>query len=425
MRNISVFLACVVLLSLVGGCASTGRFPIDPKDQALWYVDKAEQQAQNGNFERVSFMLAEAAGRPGGVEAAKDMLSKSPNIKAKLSEYFQQTASRTTNKEELNNLAKYASTLGKSGIIQDSEKIANAIDVRATQGNASGEIRWLLSDDISYLPALRSLDTQKMIFERTLEAMTDRNKPYSMTKALAEYLSKGERTSSEMQIAKLRLSKITLRRAELQEFERIFPDLVKEQLGKLTAYIQVTVSPADRLLEEDIKEKLKYISSNYVVLKSGEQGNANMIKVAIEKLRSEERQLPTQSQTVTYAQYDVNLLAAALLMPRNASYMYEWSIGGVELEYGYVVRVLQDDHVMLDELMRGTLTERFVSCNNPRIVNVFGGTTRADFVANNDMVSRCSGATNSPPSIQDLKSRVLKLLVDKVVSVEPLATRRE
>lgn len=90
-----------------------------------------------------------------------------------------------------------------------------------------------------------------------------------------------------------------------------------------------------------------------------------------------------------------------------------------------MVRLNQNGKVLLDELIRGTITEKFVSCDNPRIVNVFGGTTRADFVANSDMSSRCSGATSSNLSAQNLKGRVLALLVDKIVSVETLAARRE
>lgn len=414
-----VLLALVALLGLLGGCASSGGFPSDPKDQALWYVERAADRAEKGDFERVSYMLTEAVSRPGGLEATRDLLVKSPSINTKLTDYLLEMIKNTKYKEEFNNLARYVSILGKSGITKDSEQLGKAIDAGVVRFN------WLLSDDVSNLHALKSPDAQKLIFERTLIAMTDGQKQKGLAKSLAEYLSKPERTSVDLNYAEQKLWKINLRRSEIQEFQRIFPDLVSTKLAELTIYIQVNVMPSDRLMEEDLKEKLRQTSNNYMVLKNGEQGNVGTIKVVIEKLRSDERQLPAQSQTVTYAQYDVDLMKAALLMPRNASYMYEWKSGGVELEYGYVIRVNQNDKILLDELVRGTLTEKFVSCDNPRIVNVFGGTTRADFVANSDMSSKCSGATSSSPSIQDLKGRALTLLIDKIVSVEPLSARRE
>ncbi|MHB1401726.1 MAG: hypothetical protein ACYCWB_04920 [Thiobacillus sp.] len=425
MRKSGVLLVLVSLLGLLGGCATTGGFPADPKDQALWYVERAAQQAEAGDFERVTFMLTEAASRPGGVDAAKDFLLKSPIVNTRLSDYFQQTSKSSTNKEELNNLARYVSTLSKLGVIKDAELLAKSIEDNVARKNSTGEVNWVLSDDISSLHTLQSAEAQKIIYERSLDVITDKQRPQGLAKALAEYLSKPERTPVDLSYAKQKLWKTSLRRTELQEFQRVFPDLVSARLADLTAYVQVNVTPSDRLMEEDLKEKIRQISSNYIVLKNGEQGNATTINVTVEKLRSEDRQLPSQSQTITYAQHDVDLFKAAFLMPRNASYMYEWKTGGVELEYGYVVHLNQNGKVLLDELIRGTITEKFVSCDNPRIVNVFGGTTRADFVANSDMSSRCSGATSSSPSAQDLKGRVLALLVDKIVSVEPLAIRRE
>lgn len=425
MRNIRVVLTCAALLVLLGGCASTGGFPADPKDQALWYVVKAERQAKNGDFEKVAYMLTEAVSRPGGVDAAKEFLTKSPNIKSKLSEYLQQGIEKATNKEEINNIAMYIYALGKENIIQDYDRISKLLEAKVSTGNASGEVKWLLGDDISNLPILGSQKEQQLIFDRTLDAMSDRKRPKGMAKALADYLSKPGRSESDLNWAKQKLWKSNPHRAELQELKILFPDLVNSKLAELTIHVQVTVSPSDRLMEEDLKEKLTKISSHFIVLKNGEQGNDKTIKVTIEKLRSEERQLPSQSQTISYARHEVDMVSAVLLMPRNASYVYEWSRGGVELEYGYVVRVSQNNKVLLDELMRDTLTEKFVSCSNRRVVNIFGGAERADFVANSDMSSKCSGSTSSIPSIQDMKNRVLTLLTEKIVSAEPLSARRE
>lgn len=423
MKKSNLLLIC--LISLLGGCATKSGFPSDPKGQALWYVESATKQAEQGNFERVSFMLTEATSRPGGVEAAKDFLAKSPTVSVKLSDYIEKFSKESNNKEELNNLAWYVLSLGNYGIIKNSEKILKEIQLNVAQKNSTGEIKWLLVDDVRNLHSLQSPEAQKIIFERSLDAMAGKQKPEGLAKSLVEYISKPHNQSIDFNNAKQKLWNLNFRRSELEEFKKIFPDLVNTKIAELTTYIQIDLKPSDRLMEEDLKNKIKQTSSNYVVLKSGEKGNSATINIAIEKLRSEDRQLPSQNQTITYAQSDVDFLKAAILMPRNASYIYEWKTGGVELEYGYVIRLSQNGKILLDELIRGTITEKFVSCDNPRIINVFGGTTRADFIANSDMSSRCAGANNSNPSIQDLKEKLLTLLADKIVSVEILATKRE
>jgi hypothetical protein len=281
MRKFGVLLALVTLLSLFGGCATTGGFPSDPKDQALWYVDRAAKQAEQGDFERVSFMLTEATSRPGGVEAAKDFLAKSPSVSTRLADYIQQASRNSNNKEEINNLARYTSVLGKSGVIKESEQIEKTIQVNAGRKNAVGEVKWLLGDDISNLYALQSPEAQKVIFERSLDAMTDKQRPQGLAKTLAEYISKPGRTSVDLDNTKQKLWKASLRRSELQEFQRVFPDLVNTKLADLTVYVQINVTPSDRLMEEDLKEKVRQTSSNYVVLKSGEHGNATTIHVRL------------------------------------------------------------------------------------------------------------------------------------------------
>lgn len=424
MRNTKSTVAMVLLIGLLFGCA-TGGFPSDPKDQAIWYVEKAAGQAERGDFERVAFMLTEAVSRPTGVDAAKELLLRSPSIRTGLVHYFEETQENSKDKEALNNLAGYIPALGKSGVIQNAEELSKSLDENIARKNSHGEIGWLLSDNISNLKVLQSEEAQEVIFKRSLDAIADKQRPTDLAKALAGYLSRPERKAVDLTRARNSLSDVTLKRSELQEFRTAFPDLVHDKLAELSAYVQINVTPSDRLLEEDLKAEIGRLSENYIVLRNGERGTSGTINVTIEKLRLEDRQLPDQSQTITYAFHNVDPVQAALFMPRHASYMYDIKSGGVELEYGYVVHLEQNGITLLDELVRGTIKENFVRCENPRVVNVFGGITRANFVANGDMSSRCSGATTSSPSVQTLKGQVLALLVDKIVSVGALASRRE
>jgi hypothetical protein len=429
MRHLSRVFVWVLMLALLTGCAPIGGYyPSYPETQPTYYLDKAAKAAQAGDVQQAMSFLATATRLRDGPEAVKDFLSKSPDLRSKIQEYYKQLSINSTDKQALTKAATFLPDYGKLGIVSDSEKLVEAINARAVEGNLSGEIGWLLDDNMSAFPALNTPNSQRIIFKRTLESLGDPSQSTTRLRrigSIAGYLSSSGASNEEKQLAENYFRSMTLSKYELQTLGILYPDLVKEQLPSVTVIVQVAVSPSDRLLEEDIRTKLGSISSNYVLLKHGEVGDSSTVNVAIEKLRSEERQLPGQNQTITYSWTDVNPVFALLAMPQNASYMYEYSSGGVELEYGYVVRVSQKGRVYTDELIRGTLSARFVNCSNPRIVNVFGGTKRADFIANNDMQSRCSGSTISSPSIQNLRSRVFDEIIQKIISTEPLASRRD
>ena len=257
MRSIVAALACVVFMTLINGCASSGKlFPSDPKDQVPWYMNQIDKQAQDGNYKRVSVMLAGAIKIPGGVEAAKDLFIKSPSIKINLSEYIEQTSEDTPDKGTIVEIAEYIFIFGRSGLIRDPENTAFALNARIGRGNALGEFSWLLCDDISNFPVLQSAENQKIIFERTLAKMSDQQRPQGLAQSLAEYLSNSERSRAELSYAQDKLSAIILRRPELQAFQEIYPDLVESKLAELVVNVQIVVSPSDRLMEEDLKEKL-------------------------------------------------------------------------------------------------------------------------------------------------------------------------
>jgi hypothetical protein len=137
--------------------------------------------------------------------------------------------------------------------------------------------------------------------------------------------------------------------------------------------------------------------------------------LTIERVRYEERTLPERSQTITYAAHEVNLVSAVLLMPRNASYIYEVISGGAEIEYGYVITAVVDNKTVHDEIVRGKVGGEYQRCQNQRIQNVFGGVSPAGFEANDDMRHRCSGPNSN--SIDELRSQVLLRLAEGVLKV--------
>jgi hypothetical protein len=109
------------------------------------------------------------------------------------------------------------------------------------------------------------------------------------------------------------------------------------------------------------------------------------------------------------------LLSAALLMPKNASYLYDVVSGGAKIEYGFVVTATLDGRTIHDQVVRGQVGGEYRRCQNARIQNVFGGFSRADFVPNDHMQRICNGPSSA--SIDDLRKEVLSKVADGVLAV--------
>ncbi|MGT2495037.1 hypothetical protein ACU4GD_43325 [Cupriavidus basilensis] len=175
----------------------------------------------------------------------------------------------------------------------------------------------------------------------------------------------------------------------------------ERSLAKRRGKFHLTVAPEDPLLQADLSAALskKLPLAEFVDTPQG------AIPVTVRKLRFEERIQAERTETVTIAQYNVSFLAAALLMPRNASYLYDKRTGGIAIEYAYELKVGPGK----PDLLRDTINRTYSACSNSRIVNVFGGVSAADFVANDSMRADCSG---SATDISQLRKEVEGLLVE-------------
>lgn len=170
------------------------------------------------------------------------------------------------------------------------------------------------------------------------------------------------------------------------------------------------IKNTDRLLTEDIIQNLKNKISGVTWIS---EKSTKSMHIVIERIRSEEKTYPERNETVTYAQHEINWLAAAMLMPRNASYLYDIHSGGAEIEYGYAITGIFDNKVFFDELVRGKVSKTFSKCQNMRIQNVFGGVSPAGFIANPDMQRRCSGPDSV--SIEELRNQVFSKISESIL----------
>lgn len=139
--------------------------------------------------------------------------------------------------------------------------------------------------------------------------------------------------------------------------------------------------------------------------------------LTVERLRHDERIKPESTETVIYRQHEVDFVSAVMLMPQNASYAYDIRSGGAEIDYGYALTAEHGGKQIADELIRGKFASDYAKCQNARIQNVFGGVTRAEFIANADMRARCREGSQS---IDELRAHVLDRIVQKIAQIEPI-----
>lgn len=294
------------------------------------------------------------------------------------------------------------------------ELFANLLKVVA-DGNTTGSIPFDLGDKIDIFPELRSPMHQQIIVNRSIknfQSSDSRNRPIV---ALMEYVQKVGVDSAEGKRIESLLPTMNIRYDELGVLLKVFPKFAAARKEEISVLVFVQFNNGDRLLSEDILKELRNRVRGVEWVTSA---GPKIITLVIERVRNDEKTLPERSQTITYSQNEVNMVGAVLLMPRNASYLYEVISGGAEIEYGYVVSAFADGKSIYDEVIRGRVGGEYRRCQNARIQNVFGGVSSAGFVANDDMQKRCSGP--SSVSIQELRKDVFSKVVDSVLKVPPI-----
>ena len=209
-----------------------------------------------------------------------------------------------------------------------------------------------------------------------------------------------------------RVEVLKLSTPEIRQYVVPFDRALGQRLLDARAIKLVVKSdPSDRLLEEDVRDLLK--KNEDITFVTDISVDTTILTVG--KLQYEERSIPDNKQTITYRQYEVNLVGAILLMPRDASYMYEYVTGGHEITAAYLIKIEKNGRIKSDKVFRDRVSKTFSSCENARIVNVFGGVQRAEFVANQDMSNRCNGVS-SRSSPNDSRSEIMGKVVDEVLS---------
>ncbi len=402
--------AILSLSCLLSACATT--YPKNAVDQATHHTGKARAAIAKGNCTSAGRDIDLALSRLTGNSKINELFSSDPKARDCYYAYHEKTITDVSDASQAAAVYARLTAIKTADIFSESEigALLAKLGKFVTDGNATGSVPFVLGDNFDYFPELKLPSHHQIIVDRSV-ANLQKGSGARPVAALMDYVTKLGLDSVEGKRIESLLPTMNIRRHEIDVVAKVFPKFAAARRDEITARVLLQVK-GDRLLTEDLRQVLRdRIRGIEWVPSSGPR----TIALTIERVRNDEKVFPEQSQTITYAQHEVDTLNAVLLMPSNASYIYEVISGGAEIEYGYVVSAITDGKPIHDEIVRGKVGEKYRRCQNSRIQNVFGGTSSAGFVANDDMRRRCSGPSSS--SMEKLRQDILSKIVDGVLKV--------
>lgn len=413
------FFAFIATTLILSGCASG---PKTPEEQLNINISDAAIALRDGNDALAAFKISSALESPMAYARINDLFQKNSkaqniyfhSIEKSISE-ISSPAHAVTIKLQINN-AESARIFPDSQILH----LNHLLKKRVQTGNLTGTLPFDLTTDISLFPELMTSEHQNFIINRTIESIQRNEARVLRINALIEYIKIKDKNSIEVKKIESLLPSLKIKYNELDLIGSVFPEYANTRREEVSITISLELKNTDRLLNEDIIQNLKNTISGVTWVS---EKSPKSIHVVIERIRSEEKTYPERNETVTYAQHEINWLAAAMLMPRNASYLYDIHSGGAEIEYGYAITGSFDNKIVFDELVRGKVSGTFSKCKNMRIQNVFGGVSPAGFIANPEMQRRCGGPDSV--SIEELRNQVLSKISESLLKHQKIKEAHE
>lgn len=218
-------------------------------------------------------------------------------------------------------------------------------------------------------------------------------------------------------VPKLRYTVADLRSGTVS---RLFPEFASARLAQLIVPVRLATDPSRRLVEEDVGTRLARGLDQVVIVKDGDPQKG--LTIVIKELELTERSTPESTQTTVVDYYNVNIMAAVLLLPRNASVLFDVRRGGAALEFAYEIVVKVDDRIVETKLVRDRLGAEYHECSNMRFQNVFGGVGAFNLYPNPQVESFCrSGGSRVSPS--SLKEKALDQLTRAIMDMKSVGQR--
>lgn len=229
-------------------------------------------------------------------------------------------------------------------------------------------------------------------------------------RALADFAHRRSGAADLTEALSAALPSLTFERGALVGSVQAFnPAFAAQRIEDTTFKIYIDAQSTDGLLIVDLKKTLEGRENLRSVYKPEDAD----VVVTLRQLALDVEKLDENTKTVSYQQYEVKLLAAVLLMPRNATYQFEYSEGGYQYEYAFDLKLGRRKSGDSQRVIRDSGRITWSSCKNMRIVNVFGGTQPASFIANQGMQSMCA-ANRERVDQAEVRAHIVEGLTDQI-----------
>ena len=341
------------------------------------------------------------------------LFNENPNAQNCAISEFQKTIQNTNSINIINSEKKNIDELHSYKLLSTDKKIEadKLIEAVINEKMLNGSMKITFNDNLAQYKFLNTPVIQNKIAENTINYYKD---PYVSKSGISElvvYISATPPNAEIRNFLEQSLPTMNLKAAELKNFETLYPDYIEKKLKESTLQAVVNFKQMDALVADDINNVLKK-SIKGVEWADSTINSGNVI--TIEKIRHSESIGQERTQTISYADYQVRRLEAVLMMPRNASYLFDLITNEISIDYGYSITYERNGVKISSELVRGNESHSNSRCQYQRIQNVFGGSQPAGFIANDDMQSKCSGYSKN---IDSLRNDIYLKISEKVLNI--------
>lgn len=417
MKSGIIYIGFLILIFL-SGCATT--YPQKAEDQASYHYEIAKKNIEEKHNDSAISHIELALQRPTGNEKIQKLFQESNFIKKNYYDYLIAKINNADYPAAADNAFEKILIAKKSNLfsIDEISYLEKTLKDQIIQKNKDGKISYDLDDDIKNFPYLQDHENYNIIVERTIQKL-QANKPDQFgdikrpIKGLLNYVkvNGGSETKIGLKVKSL-LDSFNIRRKELSEIAIIYPDYAQDKLKNMTLNIFIETKNSDRIFYEDLKKEL---ISNIKGLNILENKTPESLNIYVEKIRYTEIPEKDITQTISYTTDQVDTMKAVLLMPRSSTYSFDLITTRAEIEYGYVINSEKNSKIKHDKVIKGNISVESSKCQNARIQNVFGGVAPADFIANNDMESKCKN--KNKVTIEDARKKLLSRINEEIKTI--------
>lgn len=410
MKKILTLAALTITLT---GCAT---YPSDPNKQAAYHINLAKAEFDKGQSAAATTDIMTAADRPDGAVQVRALFSNDQGVKSKFTGFVKKEIDGISSTPSVKKCSDLLRRIARAHIIDDQEMalLDATFERDVIAANISGTIPFTITADALDIDALSGPDQRTIMFRRTLDAYSRPDYSSRDIPSVVAYVQTAGATAREELVSRLPI--LNIHGNEISAVMPLAPVFAEHRKREITLDAHLVVKNADRIFADDLSSSLARTIRGVTWLPAPQN---EAVEIMVERIRNTEKEFPSTTKTVTYSNSQVDILSAALLMPKGASYQFDMRTGGAEIEYGYVVSAWKGGKQMSESVVRGKIGGESRSCENARIVNVFGGVTSAGFDANDDMRSACSNQT--PVSLDGLRNGVLTAIAEKIRDVPQVA----